>query len=247
MMQSKHIKVKILENKEISKAIFKLTIKGSFEGKPGQFYMLRAWNKELFLSRPISIHNLNEEKIEFLYEVKGEGTKILSKLKRYDYIEILGPLGNGFDIERIRGKVAIVSGGIGLAPMYYLVQRLRNCEVDFYAGFRDEVYLIDEIKKLVNEIYVSTDSGEFGQKGFITDIFDPNKYDIILSCGPSIMTDKVIKSCISNRKRIYISQENYMACGIGACLGCTCKTNSGTKTVCKDGPVFNGEDVIIHA
>lgn len=246
-MQSKHMRVKIFENKEISKKIFKLTILGDFNGNPGQFYMLRAWDKEPFLSRPISIHNLDKEKIEFLYEVRGEGTEFLSRLKNDDNIGLLGPLGNGFDIDKIKGKIAIVTGGIGIAPMYFAAKQLKDCKVDFYAGFREQVYLTGEISDFVNETCISTDTGEFGHKGFITDIFDPKKYDIVLSCGPSIMMDKVIQSCITNNKKIYISQENHMACGIGACLGCTCKTNSGMKTVCKDGPVFNGEDVIIHA
>ncbi len=246
-MQSKHIRVKIFENREISKTIFKMTIKGDFQGKPGQFYMLRAWNRQPFLSRPISIHNLDGEKLEFLYEIRGEGTELLSQLKKDDNIELLGPLGNGFDIDNIKGKVAIVAGGIGAAPMYYLAKELNNCEVDFYAGFRQRAYLVDEIKNIAKEAYISTDSGEYGHKGFITDIFESKKYDIIFSCGPSIMMDKVIRSSLMNNKKIYISQENHMACGIGACLGCTCKTNSGMKTVCKDGPVFKGEDVIIHA
>lgn len=246
-MQSKHMRVKIFENKEISKEIFKLTVHGNFSGKPGQFYMLRAWGNEPYLSRPISIYNLDKEKIEFLYEVRGEGTKLLSQLKSDDNIELLGPLGNGFDIDKIKGKIAIVTGGIGIAPMYFVAKQLEDYKVDFYAGFREQVYLTDKISYFVNEIHISTDTGEFGHKGFITDIFDPKKYDIVLSCGPSIMMDKVTRSCIANNKKIYISQENHMACGIGACLGCTCKTNSGMKTVCKDGPVFNGEDVINHA
>ncbi|SCG82508.1 dihydroorotate dehydrogenase electron transfer subunit [Proteiniborus sp. DW1] len=246
-MQSRHIKTKIIDNKEIVKGIFKMTLAGDLQGKPGQFYMLRAWDMEPFLSRPISIHNLDKEKIEFLYEVRGKGTELFSQLKRADYINLTGPLGNGFNIDNIQGKVAIVTGGIGIAPMYYTAKQLRNCKVDFYAGFREQVYLIDEIKSIVNEIYISTDTGKFGHKGYITDIFDSRKYDIILSCGPSIMMEKVIKSSLANNKRIYISQENHMACGIGACLGCTCKTNKGMKTVCKDGPIFNGEDVILHA
>ncbi len=246
-MQSKYIRVKVSDNKEISNEIFKLTIMGNFQGKPGQFYMLRAWDKQPFLSRPISIHNLDKEKIEFLYEVRGEGTELFSKLRENDEVELLGPLGNGFDIDNIKGKVAIISGGIGIAPMYYTAKKLDNCEIDFYAGFRDETYLIDDIKAFVNETYISTDTGKSGYKGFITEIFELNKYDVVLCCGPSIMMNKIVKACRENRKKVYISQENHMACGIGACLGCTCKTNTGTKTVCKDGPVFDGEDVIINA
>lgn len=246
-MQSNYLKTKIFHNEEVAKNIFRLIIKGDFQGKPGQFYMVRSWDKEPFLSRPISIHNLDNEKIEFLYEVRGKGTKLLSLLKRDDFIYIFGPLGNGFDTDNLHEKIAIVTGGIGIAPMNYLARQLNASKIDFYAGFREQVYCIDEIKNVVNEVYISTDFGEIGHKGFITDIFDPKEYDIILTCGPKAMMDKVVKLSLENNKRVYFSQENHMACGIGACLGCTCKTKKGMMTVCKDGPVFNGEDVIIHA
>lgn len=246
-MQSKHTKAKILENKEIAQSIFKLKIKGKFEGKPGQFYMLRSWNREPLLSRPISIHNIDGNKIEFLYEIRGKGTEIFSNLEKDDNIELLGPLGNGFDIDNIKGRVAIVTGGIGIAPMYYVAKSLNGCVIDFYAGFRDIAYLIDDINKIANKIYISTDTGSYGYKGFITEIFDSINYDIILCCGPNIMMNKVVKTCLDNNKKIYISKENYMACGIGACLGCTCSTSNGMKTVCKDGPVFSGEEVMNYA
>jgi len=237
----------ISENISLAENIFRLSIKGSYKGNPGQFYMLRGWDKEPFLSRPISIHNISEEKLTFLYEVKGEGTRIFSKLRRGDSIQLLGPLGNGFDIENIRGKIAIVTGGIGIAPMYFTSRMLKNCVIDVYTGFRKDVYLIDDLKKYVENIYISTDKGNKGHKGYIIDIFNPKEYDIVLSCGPKLMMNKVVESCKSHNVKLYISMESNMACGIGACLGCTCKTVDGNKRTCVEGPVFPGEDVRLNA
>lgn len=235
---------KVYENIEIENPVYKLTIKGKFNGKPGQFYMLRCWNKEPILSRPISINHIDEEKIVFLYQVVGEGTETLSKLKKAETVEIMGPLGNGFDIDNIKGKVGIVSGGIGTAPMQYVAESLKECKVDLYAGFRDESYIIDEFKGIVENVNISTETGREGHKGYITDIFKPELYDVVLCCGPEIMMNKVIKLCKDKNVKVYVSMEKHMACGVGACLVCTCKTKHGNKRTCKDGPVFSGEDII---
>lgn len=235
---------KVYENIEIENPVYKLTIKGKFSGKPGQFYMLRCWNKEPILSRPISINHIDEEKIVFLYQVVGEGTEILSKLKKSETVEVMGPLGNGFDIDSIKGKVAIVSGGIGTAPMQYVAESLKECKVDLYAGFRDKSYIIDEFKEIVENVNISTETGREGHKGYITDIFKPELYDVVLCCGPEIMMNKVIKLCKDKNVKVYVSMEKHMACGVGACLVCTCKTKHGNKRTCKDGPVFSGEDII---
>lgn len=243
-MNSKYVRAKIYENRQIAENIFKLTVEGNHKGKPGQFYMTRSWNIEPFLSRPISIHDLTYDKLSFLYEVRGKGTKILSRLKKGDFIELLGPLGNGFNIKNIKGRVAIVSGGIGIAPMYYLVKSLKVCNIDFYCGFRDKPYIIDELQKYTDNIYISTDNGIYGHKGYIVEIFNPRKYDIVLSCGPEIMMKKVVEECSNCDISAYISMENHMACGVGACLGCTCNTKNGNKRICKEGPVFLGREVI---
>lgn len=243
-MNSKYIKAEIYENIQVAENIFKLTIKGDYKGKPGQFYMLRAWDIEPFLSRPISIHDLTDNKLSFLYEVRGKGTEILSRLKKDDFIELLGPLGNGFDIENIKGRVAIISGGIGIAPMYYLAKSLRGCNIDFYCGFRDKPYIIDELEKDIDNIYISTDSGICGYKGYIVEIFNPKEYEIVLCCGPEVMMKKVVEECSNSDIPAYISMESHMACGVGACLGCTCNTKKGNKRVCKEGPVFLGREVI---
>lgn len=235
---------KVYKNIEISKGIFKLTIKGNFTGVPGQFYMLRAWQQEPLLSRPVSIHHLDEEKIEFLYAVVGTGTEILSKLKEHDEIKITGPLGNGFDLNVHNKKIAIVSGGIGIAPLLFAAEKIKNSTVDFYAGFKDQVYVLDEIKKVVHKVYVTTESGTYGDKGYVTKIFHPAEYDLVLCCGPEVMMKSVIEMCKEANVPIYVSMENKMACGVGACLVCTCKTKYGNKRSCKDGPVFLGEHIL---
>ncbi len=237
---------KVYENIEISSGIYKLTIKGVFDCKPGQFYMLRAWEHEPVLWRPISIFDVDEEKISFLYQVVGQGTKILSELKPGDDIKIMGSFGNGFPMEKISGKIAIVTGGIGIAPMKHVMKGLKNCRTDLYSGFRDEIYAVDEMKDYAENVYISTESGKTGHKGYITEILKTEDYDMVLCCGPEIMMNKVINLCSSKNVPVYVSMEKHMACGVGACLVCTCKTTSGNKRTCKDGPVFLGSEVIVN-
>jgi len=234
---------KVYENVEISKGVYRLSVKGKFDVKPGQFYLLRAWDREPLLSRPISVNQADDEKITFIYQVVGKGTEILMNLKENDEIKLTGPLGNGFPVEGEKGRVALVAGGIGTAPMLQLVKELKNCEIDFYCGFRDEVYLLDEIKPYVKNIYVATESGRVGSKGYVTDMFNPAAYDRVFCCGPEIMMEKVVKVCNSSEVPVWVSMEKHMACGVGACLVCTCKTKGGNKRSCKDGPVFSGKDL----
>ena len=233
----------VLNNTEVSKDIYIMKIKGKFSGKPGQFYMLRAWEEEPLLSRPISIYNIDEEGIEFLYLVKGRGTKILSKLKKNNKINLLGPLGNGFPIDKISGKVALVSGGVGVAPLYYLAKNLKNCHITLFSGFKDRSYAVDCFKDYVENIEIATESGLEGSKGFVTENLNTSSFDMVLTCGPSVMMDKVLSMCRVSNTEVYMSFENKMACGVGACLCCTCNTKNGMKRTCKDGPVFSGYDL----
>ena len=227
---------KVLSNDYIGEDIYLLKIEGKFKGKMGQFYMLRAWDKFPVLSRPISIHDIEKDYISFLYRVVGQGTEILSNLKIGDNIKLEGPYGNGF--EYITGKIALIGGGMGVAPLYLTAKTLDN--VDVYMGFRDKPILLDEFEKVSNKVYVAT-----GDK-FITDIIDVNNYDYIITCGPEMMMKKLVDICKDTNTKIMVSMENKMACGIGACLVCTCKTKLGNKKTCKDGPVFWGEDVIFN-
>ncbi|MCD2347266.1 dihydroorotate dehydrogenase electron transfer subunit [Clostridium guangxiense] len=245
-MKEKYTVEKVYENIKIEDGIYKLTIKGKFNVKPGQFYLLRAWDVEPVLSRPISVHFASDEEISFLYAVVGKGTKILSQLKTNDEIKITGPLGNGFDVDKVSGKVAIVCGGIGIAPMVYLASQLKKCDVDFYAGFKTMSKTVDNVEKYVNNLKLSTEDGSIGHKGYVTDLLNPENYDMVLCCGPEVMMYKVIKMCQASKTPVYVSMEKKMACGIGACLVCTCKTKSGRKRTCKEGPVFLGSELILN-
>lgn len=234
---------KILSNIEISTNIYELILEGDFKGQPGQFYMLRGWNGlDPFLPRPISIADLEDGKLKLLYEVRGKGTHIISKLKKGDKLSLLGPLGNTFELKE-SGKIALISGGIGIAPMLYLAKNLLG-HVDIYSGFRSQVYFLDQIKEHVKDIIVSTEDGSTGHKGFVTEGFKPEEYDLVYTCGPSPMMSAVIEMC-KGKVPVYISMESRMACGIGACLGCTVETIRGMERACKEGPVFKGEDMII--
>ncbi|NJB04592.1 dihydroorotate dehydrogenase electron transfer subunit, partial [Clostridioides difficile] len=147
-----------------------------------------------------------------------------------------GPYGNGY--AKVDGKVALVGGGIGVAPLYLVAKNIKNC--DAYLGFREDVILEDEYKQVCNKVYTTVGNT------FVTDIIDVEKYDYILTCGPTPMMEKLVKMVEGTKTRIMVSLENHMACGVGACLVCTCKTNGGNKKTCKDGPVFWGEDVIFN-
>lgn len=246
-MKDNYVKGIIHSNIQIARNIYEIKLKRKtsrfFYGKPGQFYMLRGWELDPFLSRPISICNVEENIITFLYEVRGRATHIISRLKPGDTLELLGPLGNGFDLN-IGKNIAIVSGGIGIAPLIYLMKNM-EASMDLYCGFRDEVYYLDEIKDFVGNIYISTENGSVGHKGFVTEIFKPEKYDNIISCGPLPMMKRVVEMC-KDIVPIYVSMESRMACGIGTCLGCTIETISGMKRVCKEGPVFLGREVVFN-
>ena len=236
--------LKVKSNMEIATNIFQVEVEKDFNIsiKPGQFFMLRAWEaKDPFLARPISIGDVGEKSLTFLYESKGKGTRIFSNLRKGDRLEILGPLGNGFDLAS-KGRTAIVGGGIGIAPLLYLLKSLEG-EVDFYAGFRDEVYWIERIEKYAKNVYISTEDGSRGHKGYIVDVFDAKKYARIITCGPLPMMEKLMEVC-EDKSKVEMSMEKRMACGIGACLGCTIETVDGIKRVCKDGPIFMGTEVI---
>lgn len=238
-----YTKSKVLVNERIVDNIYKMVVEDNNDVKAGQFYMLKLEGKTL-LPRPISVCEKNEGTITFLYAVVGQGTKEYTVLEKGDYINLNGPLGNGFKIDENLGRVALVAGGIGTAPMLEVAKKLREnnnaSNLDLYAGFRDEVYLIEEIKEYADEVFLTTNTGKYGHKGFVTDVLKPEDYDVVLCCGPEIMMKKVIEMCKEKNVKIQVSMEKHMACGVGACLVCTCKTKDGHKRTCKDGPVFDG-------
>ena len=186
--------------------------------------------------------------ISFLYQVKGEGTHKLAALKKDDTLTVTGPCGNGFDTAALAGqykRIAVVGGGIGTAPLLLLCKELCRAGVrpDLFVGFRDTTYGMDRFVPWCRDIYAATDSGKEGHHGLVTDLLAVSNYDIVLTCGPMVMMRGVAKLCAAANVPCLASLEKKMACGLGACLGCTCHTKIGPVTVCKDGPVFNAQEV----
>lgn len=239
----KLIKSRITENSSIANRIFKLSAEFSGEIKPGQFFMLKTLDNSFLLPRPISVNDVNKKEVTFLYRIEGIGTTKISTMKIGDELQLFGPLGNGFDIDELQGKIAVVGGGIGIAPLLYLTKCLGK-QADIYLGFKDCVYTVDEFEKYAGQVLIVTEDGSKGEKGFVTDYIDYNKYDAVVTCGPEIMMNKIMHSCKENNVKCYVSLERRMACGMGVCLGCTVMTKIGNKRACKDGPVFSSEVLI---
>lgn len=232
----------ILKNEEISKNIFLMRLKVKMDVKPGQFFMLRSdtFRQDPLLSRPFSVSDCDIETISFLYQVKGKATDIIANLKEGALLKLLGPLGNGFNVDYPNEKsIALVSGGIGIAPLLYLAKSLKR-KFDLYAGFRNEKYFINNFSNYASNIHTVSERDD---KMFVTQLLKNKKYDIIYACGPNIMLKNLYKQT-PKCTDIYISMEAHMACGIGACLGCTVGSSKGEfLRVCKDGPVFEAKEI----
>lgn len=220
--------------------------------KPGQFVSIYCKDGSRLLPRPISICEINKVNgtLRFVYRVLGNGTEEFSKLKVGDTIEIMGPLGNGFTLE---GKKALlIGGGIGIPPMLELAKEL-SCEKQIVLGYRDELFLNEELARY-GKVYISTEDGSVGTKGNVIDAIKENKLeaDIIFACGPTPMLKGIKAYSLEHGIEAQLSFEERMACGIGACLACVCKskevdshTNVHNKRICKEGPVFYAKEVEI--
>jgi dihydroorotate dehydrogenase electron transfer subunit len=234
---------KIISQKKIAHDIFHLQVekKDKFIA-PGQFYMLKAWNCALPLMRPISVYRVENKTLHFLYKVVGKGTEWLSTLQKGALVELFGPLGNGFPCQEVSEKVALVGGGIGIPPLFETAKQLitNGCRVDVFLGFKEELFAFEPFGEICEHTFIAAENGNEGYRGFITDIFNPQQYNAVFTCGPEKMMMKVKELCDQSQVPLWLSMESRMACGIGACLVCTCKTKEGMKRCCKDGPVFSG-------
>ena len=256
---------KLIKKEQLKSDIFKYSVEAPDivkDAKQGQFIEIRVSdNVEPFLRRPISIHNMDKENgiLEFIFQVKGKGTKILSEKVEGDLIDIIGPLGHGtFEYNDFQ-NIAIIGGGIGVFPLYELAKNAKNDgkNVNIYLGFRnkDFVVLEDEFKELANELILTTDDGSYSEKGFAIDFLkkdvEDGKIDCIFACGPLPMLKAVRNYAIEKNIPCQISLEEKMGCGLGVCLGCAVKTAESSSEkpeyvhVCKVGPVFEAKDVEI--
>ena len=217
---------------------------------PGQFVMVRCGEDlECLLRRPLSLHQRDSDKLALLFNVVGKGTHWLSQRQVGDKIDLLGPLGNGFSIHPASHNLLLIAGGIGIAPLYSLAQDAlsKGCSVTLLSGAStaSQLYpshlLPPEIK-----LITATEDGTGGEKGLITDLLPDyvNWAYQIFACGPMLMYRVMSTQHLVKTKPVQISLEVRMGCGLGVCYGCTVKTKSGLKQVCKDGPVFDFDDIL---
>jgi dihydroorotate dehydrogenase electron transfer subunit len=232
---------KIISNKEVCAGYFELKVKidDIKHCSPGQFFMIAI--PGVFLRRPLSIHNLKNGILSFLYKVVGKGTDILSKMQSGE-LQFLGPLGHGYNLETYKDlNHIIVAGGTGIASVHFLAAKLKKkCTLYYGVHSEKDLLCLDKFKKLCWKIVVSTEDGSKGYKGYITDILEKEieSKDVLFTCGPTPMLKKVLLIAKEKNIKGFASLEEKMACGVGNCQGCAVKVDGQIKMTCKDGPVF---------
>lgn len=235
---------KIIENKGLTKDVFKMILEGDTQHitAPGQFINIQLDGK--FLRRPISVCDYDDKTITIIYKVVGEGTEQMKHLEVGTILDVLTGLGNGYDISKST-KPLLIGGGVGVPPMFNLAKTLiaNGQKPSVVLGFntREEIFYLDEFKAIGCDTYVTTVDGSFGIKGFVTDAMKDIDYDYFYTCGPLPMFKAVYNATDVSGQ---FSFEERMGCGFGACMGCSCKTKYGNKRICKDGPVLVKEEII---
>lgn len=251
----KHL-LEVKSNSEIAKNIFKLELFGDFdlqEFAPGKFIHIRCSDsQDPFLRRPMSICDLYKDRMIVLYRRQGVGTQVLAKLNPGIVLDVLAPLGNPFPYDQLKpnSQVLLVGGGIGVPPLYYLGRKLkeRGHRIVSLLGFNsaEDVFYQSEFAAL-GESQISTIDGSFGYQGYVTDLISNYFYDVLYSCGPMPMLKTVQR--LTSGQEAYLSLEQRMACGVGACLACVCKptdpANKSYNRVCTEGPVFLAQEILL--
>lgn len=236
----------IIENARIAPNVYLLDLAGdtSMVKRPGQFCQVQI--PGFYLRRPISICDWDENGMTLIYKAVGEGTEALSRLETGTVLDALDGLGNGYDVNACGNAPLVIGGGVGVPPLYGLTKALLRAgkAPKVVLGFNtfEEIFLLDEFEDLDVPVTVTTADGSFGQKGFVTDAMEANAPRYIFACGPLPMLKAVYKK--SGCPTGQYSLEERMACGFGACMGCSMETRFGPKRVCKDGPVFRKEELL---
>ncbi|MFH0917581.1 MAG: dihydroorotate dehydrogenase electron transfer subunit [Candidatus Omnitrophota bacterium] len=258
-MKAAQVKVKIISNQRFSGNYRHLEFESGLIAKhaiAGQFVNIRVADTfEPLLRRPISIHRVVTSKVKIIYEIIGKGTQILAQRKPGEFLDIIGPLGNGFDYPRPPAKATaakniLIAGGLGVAPLVFLAEKLKSSQplVLIGAGSQKQILCLQEFKALGCTVKLATDDGSVGFKGKVTDllsmVLEQTKPLGLFSCGPRPMLKAVARIAHKNKIPAQLSLEEHMACGIGACLGCVVATKTGYQSVCQDGPVFSSEELI---
>ena len=234
----------ILTNTPLTSSVYKMTLQGDTSAitAPGQFVEIALPGK--FLRRPISVNDWTETSLTLIYKVVGHGTEQMAALPAGTRLDLLTGLGNGYDTSRSGETPVLVGGGVGVPPLYALCKKLleEGKKPRVILGFNQEseIFLAKEFEALGVPTYIATADGSVGTKGFVTDVLKNLPYSYFYSCGPMPMF-RAMETVVTTSGQY--SFEERMGCGFGACMGCSIQTKSGAKRVCKDGPVFQREEV----
>lgn len=240
--------LKVLENTALTENVYKMVLKGDVSEvkKPGQFINIKL--DGFYLRRPISVCDKVDDTLTIIYKVVGEGTEYMAALAEGAELDTLLGLGNGFDVSASDDTALLLGGGVGVPPLYMLCKELINAgkKVTVCLGFntKSEVFYENEFKALGADVRVATVDGSYGTKGFVTNLFDDVDYSYFYTCGPEPMLKAVFNTCKSDGE---LSFEERMGCGFGACMCCSCKTVTGYKRICKEGPVMKKEEILWNA
>ena len=234
----------IAKNLPLARDVYEMTLLGDTGSilQPGQFVNIQL--QGLFLRRPISVCTWREGRMTLIYKVVGKGTALMSTLAAGEKLNLLVGLGNGFDAAPARGKkIALVGGGVGVPPLYGLMEQLRGEDVACVLGFNTaaDAFYEKEFHNLGASVTVTTVDGSLGIKGFVTDALKNMTYDYYFTCGPEPMLRAVHRL----GKEGQLSFEARMGCGFGACMGCSCQTIAGNRRICVDGPVMSSREVLL--
>ena len=236
---------KILSNEALTDCVYKMVLGGDTSAitAAGQFVNIKL--DGLFLRRPISVCDYDERTLTIVYKVVGKGTEAMSQMVSGQELDILTGLGNGYDLSTAGDKPVLLGGGVGVPPMYNLAKKLiaKGKKVSVILGFntKSEIFYEEEFKKLGCDVTVTTVDGSYGTKGFVTTALEDMDYTYFYTCGPEPMLKAVHKASKTSGQ---MSFEERMGCGFGACMGCSCKTLSGYKRICKEGPVMRKEEIL---
>ena len=238
----------ILSNEALTDSVYKMVLKGDTSAitHPGQFVNIQL--EGMFLRRPISVCDYDGETLTIVYKVVGKGTEAMSKMTVGGKLDILTGLGNGYDLSLSGQKPVLLGGGVGVPPMYNLAKKLlaEGKDVTVILGFntKSEIFYEEQFKALGAKVIVATADGSYGIKGFATTPLAELDYTYFYTCGPEPMLKAVYRATNTSGQ---MSFEERMGCGFGACMGCSCKTLTGYKRICKDGPVMKKEEILWEA
>ena len=240
----KDVLFEIKENVPLTKSVYRMTLSGDASEitAPGQFVSFKL--DGLYLRRPISVYDAKKDLLTVIYKVVGKGTERMSRMVQGDKILALTGLGNGYDTAKSGDMPLLVGGGVGVPPLYMLAKKLisEGKKVSVILGFNtaDEVFCEREFSELGCRVTVTTVDGTYGTKGFVTDAL-PEEYSYFYTCGPEPMLKAVYRAAKTSGQ---FSFEERMGCGFGACMCCSCRTVTGYKRICRDGPVLEKEEIL---